>query len=306
MEKVFTKRPLLEANRPERQRFPEWLRRPIGQTLSTRELLRDLRLNTVCEGARCPNIGECFTRGRATFMVLGETCTRRCSFCAIPRGKPGLVDPDEPRRVAEAALRLGLKHVVVTMVTRDDLLDGGASHVAKVVAALRAASPEATVEVLTSDFQGEETPIRQVVLAGPDIYNHNLETVERLQRRLRPYASYQRSLRVLELAKEADSNCLTKSGLMVGLGETEEEVLRTLGDLRDVRCDLLTIGQYLQSDPRNLSVAAFIHPRQFRRYESLAYDFGFTFVSSGPFVRSSYLADHAADIVLTRRTRQKG
>ena len=281
MEKVSTE------GLPRKSRFPEWLRRPIGETVSTRQLLRDLRLNTVCESARCPNIGECFTKRRATFMILGEVCTRRCSFCAIPKGEPRLVDPDEPRRLAQAAQRLGLKHVVVTMVTRDDLEDGGASQFVKVIEALKASSPEATVEVLTSDFQGREESIRQVVAAGPDIYNHNLETVERLQRRLRPYATYERSLRVLQLVKERDAHCLTKSGIMVGLGETEEEVSAAMGDLRSVQCDLLTVGQYLQSDPRNLPVAQFVPPDQFHRYETMAYALGFTFVSSGPFVRSS-------------------
>ena len=270
-----------------------------------RQVLRDLKLHTVCESARCPNLGECFTFRRATFMVLGEICTRRCSFCAIPRGEARPVDPDEPRRLAEAARRLELRHVVVTMVTRDDLEDGGASHLVKVIEALRLTTPEATVEVLTSDFSGNEEAIRQVVSADPDIYNHNLETVARLQKRLRPFARYPRSLRVLEVVKEMNPECLTKSGLMVGLGETEEEILETLRDLRKVDCDLLTIGQYLQSDLRNLPVVEFVHPDRFRRYEEMATRLGFTFVSSGPFVRSSYLADHAAS-VLPRRATRKG
>lgn len=239
-------------------------------------------------------------------MILGEICSRRCSFCAIPRGEPSAADPDEPRRLAEAARRLRLRHVVVTMVTRDDLEDGGASHLVKVIETLRVFCPEATVEILTSDFQGRQEAIRQVVSAAPDIYNHNLETVKRLQQRLRPYATYERSLRVLKAVKEIDAGCLTKSGIMVGLGETEEEVLETMEELRKVDCDLLTIGQYLQSDPRNLPVAEWIAPDRFRRYEAMAYDLGFTFVSSGPFVRSSYLADHAADFVLTRRTTHRG
>ena len=306
MEKASTKQ-LPSGESPDRSgRFPQWLRRPIGQTLSTRRLLRDLGLNTVCESARCPNIGDCFTSGRATFMVLGEICTRRCSFCAIPQGDPQAVDDEEPIRLAEAARRLGLKHVVVTTVTRDDLEDGGASHFVKVIERLRLVCPEATVEVLTSDFKGSEEAIRKVVAAGPDIYNHNLETVERLQRRLRPFAKYDRSLRVLALAREADPDCLTKSGLMVGLGETEEEVSKTLNDLRRVGCELLTIGQYLQSDRRNLPVVEFVHPEQFQVYERKAYDLGFAFVSSGPFVRSSYLADHAAAAVLMRHTLRKG
>ena len=305
MEKVFTKQRLIEEGLRETSRFPEWLRRPIGRTFSTRQILRDLELHTVCESARCPNLGECFSKKRATFMILGEVCTRRCSFCAIPRGEPSPVDPDEPRRVAQAAKRLGLKHVVVTTVTRDDLQDGGASHFVKVIEALRNFCPEATVEILTSDFQGREEAIRQVVSAGPDIYNHNIETVERLQRRLRPYACYGRSLRVLKVARQTDTECLTKSGIMLGLGETQEEVFKTMEDLRNVACDLLTIGQYLQSDLRNLPVVEFVPPERFRRYEAMAYDLGFRFVSSGPFVRSSYLADEAADFVLTRRTTRR-
>jgi len=306
MERVFIRHPLPEEGLNRTTRFPEWLRRPIGQPVFTRRILKDLALNTVCEGARCPNLGECFTQRRATFMILGEVCTRRCLFCSIPQGAVRPVDPDEPGRLAEAARRLRLKHVVVTSVTRDDLEDGGASHFVKVIERLRLSSPEVTIEVLTPDFRGQAEAIRQVVKACPDIYNHNLETVHRLQRRLRPFAAYERSLRVLEVVKEVDPDCLTKSGIMVGLGETEQEVLAALRDLRQVRCNLLTIGQYLQSDSRNLPVREFVPPDQFLRYEEMAYGLGFTFVSAGPFVRSSYLADQAASFLLNRHRLQKG
>ncbi len=236
-------------------------------------------------------------------MILGNTCTRRCTFCAIPRGNPEEPEETEPARVAEGVRRLGLSHVVITSVARDDLLDGGASHFAEVVTAVHQELPEVTVEVLTPDFKGEFSSIEKVVRAGPEIYNHNLETVARLQKRLRPYARYERSLGVLRQVKTVSPAIWTKSGLMVGLGEREEEVLQSMKDLRTAGCEILTIGQYLQSDPSNLPVAEFVTPDQFRSYEEKAYGLGFSYVFSGPFVRSSYLADKAQiEITRSRRT----
>lgn len=283
--------------------FPAWLRRRIEPTSFTRSVLEELHLNTVCESARCPNLPECFSRHTATFMILGETCTRRCTFCAIPRGLPAEPEETEPGRVMEAVRRLQLTHVVITSVARDDLLDGGASHFAEVITEIHRMLPEVTVEVLTPDFKGETAAIEKVVRAGPDIYNHNLETVARLQKKIRPYARYERSLEVLRQVKRLSPAIWTKSGLMVGLGEDVEEVVQSMEDLRGAGCEILTIGQYLQSDRSNVPVAEFITPDQFQDYEEKAYGLGFSYVFSGPFVRSSYLADEARiDITRSRRT----
>ena len=284
-------------------RFPAYLRRRIEPTGFTRGILEELGLNTVCVSARCPNLPECFARHTATFMILGETCTRRCLFCAIPRGNPVPPEATEPERVTEAVRRLQLTHVVITSVARDDLRDGGASHFVKVITAVHRELPEVTVEVLTPDFKGDASSIETVVGAAPEIYNHNLETVARLQQRVRPYARYERSLELLRQVKRLSSDIWVKSGLMVGLGEREEEVLETLEDLRASGCEILTIGQYLQSDVHNLAVSEFVTPDRFRGYEKSAYALGFSYVFSGPFVRSSYLADEAKiDIRRSRKT----
>ncbi len=232
-------------------------------------------------------------------MILGEVCTRRCTFCAIPRGAPSSVEADEPDRIAEAARRMRLEHIVITSVARDDLEDQGSIQFEKVIQTLRRELPGLTIEVLTPDFHGNIEAIQRVVEAGPDIFNHNLETVERLQKRLRPYARYERSLEVIQTVKRLKRNLWTKSGLMVGVGETEEEVVQTMRDLRKADCDMLTIGQYLQSDLHNLPVAEFVHPDRFKAYETRAYTFGFSYVFSGPFVRSSYLAELGKEKILS-------
>jgi lipoic acid synthetase len=254
-------------------------------------MLRELGLNTVCESARCPNIGECFSRPTATFMIAGTRCTRRCGFCAVDTARPLPLDPDEPRRLAEASQRLGLQHVVVTAVARDDLADGGAAHFAATIRALRAEAPAARVEVLTPDFKGDPAALRVVLDAGPDVFNHNLETVRRLSPLVRPQASYERSLGVLAYAKRLAPHLRTKSGLMVGLGETASEIEAAMGDLRAVGCDLLTIGQYLQPTRRHLAVAEYVAPVIFDEYGRLGRALGFRHVASGPFVRSSYHAE---------------
>jgi lipoic acid synthetase len=259
-----------------------------------RVLLTGSRLHTVCEEARCPNQGECWTRGTATFMLLGETCTRSCGFCAVATGRPAPPDPEEPRHVAEASRRLGLKFVVVTSVARDDLRDGGASHFAATVRAIREQNPEARVEVLVPDFKGDPDSIRLVVESRPTVFNHNLETVERLTRRVRVQARYARSLDVLRVAK-AQGQPATKTGIMLGLGETEEEVLALLRDARGTGCDILTIGQYLQPTKQHLPVVEYVHPDRFKAFEAAAYALGFTSVFSGPLVRSSYHAEAVAD-----------
>jgi lipoic acid synthetase len=280
------------------RRLPPWLRARSGhweRVHDMKVLLTGSRLHTVCEEARCPNQGECWTRGTATFMLLGETCTRSCGFCAVATGRPTPADPEEPGNVAEASRRLGLKFVVVTSVARDDLKDGGASHFAATVRAIRERNPEARVEVLVPDFKGDPDSIRIVVESGPTVFNHNLETVERLTKRVRIQARYSRSLDVLRIAK-AQGHPKTKTGIMLGLGETEEEVLTLLRDARAAGCDILTIGQYLQPTKRHLPVAEFVHPDRFKAFEAAAYALGFTSVFSGPLVRSSYHAEAVADV----------
>ena len=280
------------------RRLPPWLRAKSGQwerVHGMRVLLTGSRLHTVCEEARCPNQGECWTRGTATFMLLGETCTRSCGFCAVATGRPAPPDPEEPQHVAEASRRLGLKFVVVTSVARDDLKDGGAGHFAATVRAIRERNPEARVEVLVPDFKGDPDSIRLVVESGPAVFNHNLETVERLTKRVRIQARYSRSLDVLRIAK-AQGQPVTKTGIMLGLGETEEEVLALVRDARAAGCDILTIGQYLQPTRQHLPVAEFVHPDRFKAFEAAAYALGFTSVFSGPLVRSSYHAEAVADV----------
>ncbi len=282
------------------RRLPPWLRAKSGhweRVHGMKVLLTGSRLHTVCEEARCPNQGECWTRGTATFMLLGETCTRSCGFCAVATGRPAPPDPDEPRHVAEASRRLGLKFVVVTSVARDDLKDGGASHFAATVRAIREQNPEARIEVLVPDFKGDPDCIRLVVASRPTVFNHNLETVERLTRRVRIQARYSRSLDVLRIAK-VQGQPVTKTGIMLGLGETEEEVLALLRDARGTGCDILTIGQYLQPTKQHLPVVEYVHPDRFKAYEAAAYALGFTSVFSGPLVRSSYHAEAVADVSL--------
>src|SRR5205085_4099676 len=277
-------------------RLPSWLKRKLPRgngNFFTHDLLRELRLETVCENARCPNRPECYSRRTATFMILGNVCTRPCGFCAVARGKPEVLEDDEPERVAEAALRLGLKHVVITSVTRDDLADGGADHFRRCILAVRARTG-ATVEVLTPDFDGDPAAIDVVLSASPEVFNHNLETVARLQRHVRRKSQYAVSLKVLEHARRSRPDLLTKSGLMLGLGEATEEVFETLADLRSVGCDLLTLGQYLQPSSRHLPVERFVPPAEFDELGRLARTLGFRDVASGPFVRSSYHADEMA------------
>jgi lipoic acid synthetase len=261
--------------------------------------LRRRHLHTVCESARCPNIHECFHRGAATFMILGNLCTRGCGFCSVPKGSPAKgefsLNPDEPLQVAEMAAGMKLKYVVITSVNRDELPDGGSLHFAETVRQVRLALPKARVEVLTPDFCGDVEAVARVLDAGPHVFNHNMETVRRLYRRVRPQADYLQSLRVLKFAKQHRPNVLTKSGLMVGLGESEEEVQELLRDVLTAEVDVATIGQYLQPTRRNLPVAEFVPPAQFDAYRDYGLFVGFKMVFSGPFVRSSYMADDVSE-----------
>ena len=278
---------------PDSQRLPSWLRArsPLAAgTGAVREILGRYGLNTVCQSAACPNLGQCFTEGTATFMILGRQCTRNCRFCAVKPGEPEPVDPTEPERMAGAARELGLRHVVVTSVTRDDLPDGGAGHFAACIGAIRQECPEATVEVLTPDFRGSRTAVAAVAAARPDVFNHNVETVPRLYPDVRPQAEYGRSLALLRQVKELDGLARTKSGLMVGLGEREEEVLAVLGDLRGVGCDMVTIGQYLRPSREHLPVAEYVPPERFEAMAEQARAMGFSHVAAGPLVRSSFHA----------------
>lgn len=253
-------------------------------------MVRTARLHTVCESAHCPNLGECWSHKTATFMILGDVCTRNCGFCAIKVGRPDLPDPEEPRRVAEIAREMGLRHVVVTSVARDDLEDEGAGHFAQTILALRETIPNGIIEVLVPDFKNKRWLIKMVTDAHPDIYNHNIETVERLSPEVRPQAKYRRSLEVLQAVKQIEPNIYTKSGLMLGLGETYEEILQALRDLRDMGVDSLTIGQYLRPTLHHLPVVEYVKPEIFTELEQTGNEMGFLFVASGPFVRSSYNA----------------
>ena len=288
--------PILQAVAAPRRRLPAWLKRPIPEsrgTYFTQDLVGELGLETICESGKCPNRSECWTRRTATFMVLGETCTRPCGFCAVKRGKPEAVALDEPDRLAEACARLGLKHVVITSVTRDDLPDGGADHFRRCIIAVRERTG-ATIEVLTPDFEGDTAAIDTVLSARPEVFNHNMETVARLQQYVRRKSQYAISLKVLEHAKRSAPDGKTKSGLMLGLGETTGEILDTLADLRAVGCDFLTLGQYLQPTGRHLAVHRYLPPDEFDELGALARTMGFLEVASGPFVRSSYHADEMA------------
>ena len=284
------------SGRTTSRRLPEWLKRPIPAVAGmsfTRNLIGELGLETVCESAKCPNRSECWTRRTATFMILGDVCTRPCGFCAVGRGRPEEVSADEPERLAEACQRLGLRHVVITSVTRDDLPDGGAEHFRQCVLAVRRRI-DATIEVLTPDFDGRPESIDVVLSARPEVFNHNLETVARLQQPVRRNQLYDVSLSVLRHVKQTCPEIRTKSGLMLGLGETTEEILETLADLRSIGCDLLTLGQYLQPSPRHLAVVRYLPPEEFDELGRMARGLGFADVASGPFVRSSYHADEMA------------
>lgn len=283
---------------PPRQRLPHWARRPATHFDSLHRLktdLRRLKLHTVCESARCPNIHECFHRGAATFMILGNLCTRGCGFCSVPKGAPTKqdmrLDADEPANVARMAAAMNLRYVVITSVNRDDLDDGGSRHFAETVRQVRSALPQARVEVLTPDFCGDPDAVAHVLDAGPHVFNHNMETAARLYSRVRPQADYQQSLDVLRLARSLRPDLMTKSGFMVGLGETSEEVESILRDLRTVDVNVATIGQYLQPTRRNLPVSSYIQPEQFDAWRDYGFSIGFQMVFSGPLVRSSYMAD---------------
>lgn len=276
-------------------RKPDWIKVRLPNNpvfFSTKALITDLRLNTVCESAQCPNRWECWSSGTATFMIAGDRCTRACGFCAVTTAKPFALEDDEPARVAEAILRMKLKHVVITAVARDDLKDGGALHFARTIEAVRAADPQIVIEVLTPDFHAKEECLSLVAAARPHIFNHNVETVERLTPMVRSRAKYAVSMRVLRWMKTHAPEIVTKSGLMLGLGETEPEIFQTMDDLREHGVQLLTIGQYLRPSAQHLPVLEYVHPDTFKLYERIAYDKGFEFVASGPLVRSSY---HAAD-----------
>jgi len=276
-----------------RRRHPPWLkvRAPVGdEFFATRRTVKEWKLHTVCEEARCPNIGECWAHGTATFMLLGDVCTRNCGFCAVKHGRPLSVDPEEPRRVAGAVSALGLRHVVITSVDRDDLPDGGASQFARTAEAIKETVPGCSVEVLIPDFQGNEAALRTVLEAPIDVLNHNVETVPRLYRRVRPGARYERSLELLDRAKRIRPDVRTKTGLMLGLGEERPEVVGVLRDLVAIRCDILTLGQYLQPTARHLPVVRYVPPEEFSELRKEALAMGFRYVESGPLVRSSYHA----------------
>ncbi len=294
-----------KPDNPGQARKPAWIRvkAPVSRAYQeTRQIVRDHGLATVCEEAACPNIGECWARKHATMMIMGEICTRACAFCNVATGKPGDLDPFEPTNVAQAVRKLGLEHVVVTSVDRDDLADGGAAHFAAVIEAIREASPGTTVEVLTPDFLRKEGAIEVVVNAKPDVFNHNLETVPRLYAEVRPGARYFHSLRLLDEVKRRDPAMFTKSGIMVGLGETKEEVLQVMDDLRSADVDFLTIGQYLQPTPKHHVVDRFVTPEEFKQYEAMAYGKGFLMVSATPLTRSSYHAGE--DFARLRQARE--
>jgi len=279
-----------------RIRKPEWLR--IGRMdrekiKEVQQLLRKLGLHTVCEESMCPNIGKCFEKKTATFLVMGDVCTRDCKFCDIKFGKPNPLDPEEPNHIVEATKKLGLKHVVVTSVTRDDLKDGGAAHFAEITKKLKEYDPKLVIELLIPDLKGKERDIRTVVESKPDIINHNVEVVPRLFRKVTPQSNYKTSLSLLKQVKEMNPEIHTKSGLMVGLGETKEEVIEVMKDLREINCDILTIGQYLKPPSSDLEIEEFVHPDLFKEYEETAYELGFEFVASAPFVRSSFNAEEA-------------
>ncbi len=296
----------LEPVQPQRMRKPDWIRvkAPTSKGYGeTRQLMRDLKLNTVCEEAACPNIGECWTKKHATVMILGDVCTRACAFCNVKTGMPRKVDISEPGHVAEAAARMGLEHIVITSVDRDDLPDGGASQFVKVIKALREQTPQTTIEILTPDFRNKmESAVAAIVEAGPDVYNHNLETVPRLYPTIRPGARYYASLRLLEQVKRLNPMIFTKSGIMLGLGEERLEVHQVMDDMRSAQIDFLTMGQYLQPTPKHTKVMEFVTPKAFDAYGAIARAKGFLQVASSPLTRSSYHAGE--DFAQMRATRE--
>ena len=284
-----------KQNRPDSPilRKPDWIRvkAPVSKGFAeTREIVRSRNLHTVCEEAACPNIGECWDKKHATMMIMGDTCTRACAFCNVKTGVPAALDALEPQHVGEAVAEMGLNHVVITSVDRDDLTDGGAEHFAKVVGAIRSASPKTTIEILTPDFLRKDGAAEIVIDSGPDVFNHNLETVPRLYLSIRPGARYFHSLRLLEKVKERNPQMFTKSGIMVGLGETREEVMQVMDDMRSAGIDFITIGQYLQPTRKHAPVDRFVHPDEFKSYENVARAKGFLMVSASPLTRSSHHA----------------
>ena len=286
----------MESTHARFKKFPEWLKKPWPAQYDSRthRILADLKLNTVCQSAECPNLGECWSRGAATFMILGESCTRSCHFCAVTTGRGEALETlaDEPARVAQATRQLGLRHVVVTSVARDDLMDEGADHFAKVIRTLRAyCGPELVIEVLTPDFHARRECLETVLSARPDVFNHNIETTEALHEKVRPQGNYRRTLNVLKQAKELAPKVSTKSGMMAGLGESRDETLQVIRDLRQAGCEILTIGQYLQPSKTHLPVQEYVHPDTFKSFEQFALSIGFKAAACGPFVRSSYQAD---------------
>jgi len=282
------------------RRHPDWLRVPIAGGVTYRKvknLLRERGLHTICEEAKCPNRGECFNRGTATFLILGDICTRHCLYCAVKSGKPKPVDPLEPKKVAEAVNILGLKYAVITSVTRDDLPDGGAEIFYETIIEIKNKNPSCTIEVLIPDFRGNDEAIHKIIEAKPDVINHNIEVVEELFPKMRPQGNYNLSLNLLQKIKEIDSNIITKSGFMIGLGEKMSQIIRTMQDLRDRDVDVLTIGQYLQPSMHHTPIIRYYTPDEFKYLKDLGYQMGFLQVESAPLVRSSYHADDIIDII---------
>ena len=281
-----------------RKNYPSWLKTKIpavGPINGVKEILRKHDLHTVCEEALCPNIGECFGRKTATFMILGDICTRNCHFCAVGKGIPEPPDPNEPEKLAKAITELNLKHAVITSVDRDDLPDQGSSHFVEVIKSIRKKSPNTIIEVLTPDFQGHNDAIDSVVDAKPNVFNHNIESVKRLHKFMKPKSDYRRSLELLKRVKTRNPEIFTKSGLIVGVGETVKEVYETMIDLREVNCDIITLGQYIKPPGNILEVKEYVHPNQFKEYSLKAKELGFKFVASGPLVRSSYNASEVGN-----------
>ncbi len=287
------------------RRHPDWLRVPIAGGVTYRKvknLLRERGLHTICEEAKCPNRGECFNRGTATFLILGDICTRHCLYCAVKSGKPKPVDPLEPKKVAEAVNILGLKYAVITSVTRDDLPDGGAEIFYETIIEIKNKNPSCTIEVLIPDFRGNDKAIHKIIEAKPDVINHNIEVVEELFPKMRPQGNYNLSLNLLQKIKEIDSNIITKSGFMIGLGEKMSQIIRTMQDLRDRDVDVLTIGQYLQPSMHHTPIMRYYTPDEFKYLKDLGYQMGFLQVESAPLVRSSYHADDIIDIIKRVKT----
>lgn len=284
------------------QRKPDWIRvkaPTTGAVARLKNVLRENRLHTVCEEASCPNLTECFGKGTATFMIMGDICTRRCSFCDVAHGRPKPLDADEPANLGRTVAAMGLSYVVITSVDRDDLRDGGAGHFVDCIRAIRAASPGTRIEVLVPDFRGRMDRALDIMAAAPpDVFNHNVETVPRLYKAARPGSSYEHSMALIKAFKAAHPNVPTKSGLMVGIGETAQEIRGVMADLRTHHCDMITIGQYLQPSRFHLPVARYVHPDEFRSFETLGYELGFEHVASGPLVRSSYHADQQAEALI--------